>query len=180
MSAFMVSKTHIDALITAGLRWGLPHRTRGPVRWLHPELTDEDKAGAYQRGEPWGPEAVRLTRERTHELTRESAGRVGAMLLAENRASVDHRYAEEEWEQPYEFEAVPGDAIDPVVVLSLIRCYEYQSCEHPEWEASEAHAFCEALTVHAIAALPGYGDAPWTIGDEDRATVFTTARRRAA
>lgn len=35
------------------------------------------------------------------ELTSETAGRVGAVLLAENRRSVDHRYDEEESEEPY-------------------------------------------------------------------------------
>jgi hypothetical protein len=55
--------------------------------------------------------------------------------------------------------------------LKAISCYEYQSCEHPGWRKSEAHAFCEALRDMAIGCLPGYDDAPWEIND---AQVFNT------
>ncbi len=78
---------------------------------------------------------------------------------------------------PYVFEPVtrPGVmsigargltiAIEPLVsaaeLAKGIANYEYQSCEHPEWEGSEAHAFCRALKEEILASLPGYEDAPW-------------------
>lgn len=48
MSAFMVSNTHIDALLTAGLHFG----TQLPLSWYD---TKEKPAEGYQRGAPWGP-----------------------------------------------------------------------------------------------------------------------------
>lgn len=161
MSAFMVDSTHIDAMLTAGLQGG----PNSDLSWFHPAITEEDRQGAYQAGEPWGPTAIRLAEERRHHLTRKTAGRVGAMLMAENRASVNHRYNEEEWEEPYTFRMLRGHA-DPVVILSALSCYEYQSCEHPEWEASEAHAFCEALRDACIGRLPGWGKV-WEITDRN-------------
>lgn len=162
MSAFVVDKTHIDALVTAGLSGP---RRYGDMRWLWPELSAEDERDAYEAGQPWGPRAVELAQERTHFLTDETAGRVGAMLWAENRASVNHRYDEDEWEPPYEFKRL-GGTVDPVIVLKAIACYEYQSCEHPDWERSEAHTFVRALEAKMIRSLPGYDDAPgWDITD---------------
>jgi hypothetical protein len=85
------------------------------------------------------------------------------MLLAENRRSVDHRYAEEEWEQPYLFKRLPG-VPNPVAVLKALDGFEYQACEHPEWEKSEAHAFVQALRKRAISKLPGYEeDGHWGV-----------------
>jgi hypothetical protein len=143
MSAYMVSPTHIDALLTAGLTWV----RYGPLRWL--DTAEEPPADAYEAGEAWGPGMIRWFNAHRQELTRETAGRVGAMLLAENRRSVDHRYAEEEWEEPYVFNPLRGKP-DPLVVLCALRCLEYQSSEHPEWPKSEASKFCEALKAAAI------------------------------
>lgn len=175
MSAFMVSTDHIDALLTAGMS-GV--RRYGPLRWMVPAPVNEH---AYQAGEPWGPEASQEYEQRRRELTEETAGQVGAMLLAENRRSVDHRYAEEEIEEPYLYHRYPRNVsraelraqheagtlprpLAPVDILKMIECYEYQSCEHPEWETSEAHAFCQALRMDQISKLEGYEDAPWDIG----------------
>lgn len=171
MSAFIVDKVHIDALVTAGLILPRPY---GPMHWIWPELTEEDQRDAYQRGEPWGPRAIQLIKERTHELTHETTGRVGAMLLAENASSTNHRYDEEKWEQPYTFTELRGHP-DPVIVLSALRCYEYQSCEHPGWPKSEAYAFCRNLQAVAIRNLPGMDSAPWEITDPN---VFLTAQLR--
>lgn len=154
----MVNKRHIDFLVTAGLRLVRPPASA--MRWLAPA---EACPETHQRA-PWEDEVER----RRRELTRETASLVGAMLWAENRRSVDHRYDETELEDCYDFEEYhgasrPHGSIDPVHVLSALRCYEYQSCEHPEWEASEAHAFCEALRQLAIRSLHGYSSGPWEI-----------------
>jgi hypothetical protein len=53
MSAFVVSKTHIDALLTAGLRLCSP--TSGPLRWFD---SDDIPDNAYQEGEVWGPGSI--------------------------------------------------------------------------------------------------------------------------
>lgn len=163
MSAFVVDKTHIDVLVFAGLSGP---RHYGPLRWQWPALTEEDERDAYEAGQPWGPRAIELAQERDRRLTDETAGRVGAMLWAENVRSVNHRYAEDEWEEVYEYRGLMGQ-VDPIIVLNAINCYEYQSCEHPEWERSEAYAFIQALRAKMISRLIPEGSPGWDISDRD-------------
>jgi hypothetical protein len=164
MSAFMVDTVHIDAMLTAGLH--LPARRQSRLTWYWPDLD-----AATDRGIWTAAELMVHADQRRHELTTDTAGRVGAMLLAENRRSVDHRYDEQELEEPYLFTRLAGTP-DPVVVLKAIDCYEYQSCEHPGWRFSEAQPFCQALRALTIGHLPGYDRAPWEITDRQ---VFTAA-----
>jgi hypothetical protein len=157
----MVSDTHIHLLVNAGLSYSNPRR--GKLRWTIRDLRDEEVRKAYSPGHAWGPEAQEVYGLVMRHLTRENAGYVGAMLLAENRRSVDHRYAEEEWEQPYVFQSVPG-APYPVAVLKALDGFEYQACEHPEWDSSEAFNFCQALRKRAVQMLPGYEDSDhWNV-----------------
>lgn len=142
MSAYVVSEGTVHGLVVAGLRlarWS-------PLRWQLPIPAGELERG-YQRGSWIGPGAHALIEKYGRELTEETAGRVGAMLWAENVRSVNHRYDEGDWEPVY-----PGLPrgwravnVDPAKVLSVISCYEYQSCEHPEWRESEAFAYVGAL-----------------------------------
>jgi hypothetical protein len=157
MSAFEVPTVHIDAMLTAALVWTEPGQGGGALRWLWPTPD-----AATDRGSWTSRELLEQVARSRRELTEDSAGRVGAMLLAENRASVDHRYDENEIEAPYLFTRLPGRP-DPAVVLKAVACLEYQSCEHPGWIASEAKRFCDALRLLAISRLPGYRDAPWPI-----------------
>jgi len=95
MSAFIVGTTHLDYLVSAGLMFS--RQGHGPLRWMAP--AEEAPAEAtHERGEPWGPGAIEEYNKRRRELTPETADRVGAMLAAENRRSVDHRYNETELE----------------------------------------------------------------------------------
>jgi len=161
MSAFMVGKEHIDALVTAALeRWSGDF---GPLSWFARELTEKETTGAYQSGEPWGPEGLALAQALRRQATPKQADRIGQMLVRENRLSVNHRYGENEVEGIYTFEGSPSAPVDPVVILKAVDCYEYQSCEHPGWERSEAHAFCQALRRRMIRRLSGYEEAPWEI-----------------
>lgn len=156
MSAWIVSKRHIDYMLTAGLA----RDVHGQMSWCVPA---EAPAEAYQRGSPWGPEAIPHYTSIRRELNYETAGRVGVMLWAENYKSVGHRYDEGDTEtEMYEYTPYPGP-IKPVQILKAISCYEYQSCEHPKWEQSEAHKFCESLRHLMISKLPGYDNAKWGI-----------------
>lgn len=167
MSAFIVSKTHIDALLSAGLYQGWS--TYGHLRWFDSEEPDDT---CYEVGEAIPMNSSKRINEHQRELTEETAGRVGALLWSENRRSVNHRYAEDEWEEPYVFFRLRGKP-DPVAVLKAISGYEYQSCEHPEWMKSEARYFCEALRGRAIRNLSGYDEADtWHI---DSPFVFDSA-----
>lgn len=93
-----------------------------------------------------------VTRDADGTLLR-SAGKVSPQTLArilieENTASVNYRYREHETAPQISVDT-PLPAFTGGEVLGFISHYTYQSCEHPDWEASEAYQFCEALR-HAI------------------------------
>lgn len=91
--------------------------------------------------------AVRLSgyNEKYVDIPKAADG-LGRDLLAENFASVNFRYREEtpvpeySWTPVAEVQA-EGDLPVPVLlqILRAAHCYDYQSCEHPAWEASKAH-----------------------------------------
>lgn len=140
MSAFMVSHRHIDALVDYAQAW--------------------DGLSWYDRSneEEYGPVYVRL---RTGDI--EGMERIGNVLLAENRASVNYRYSEDELEPSDCYTHHWHGGLSAVGCLKALSCLEYQSCEHPDWPTSEAHAFVVALRGKAIANLPGYSEARWEV-----------------
>lgn len=101
----------------------------------------------------------------THPITRKrmSCIEVASLLYAENVASVNYRYEEStDATLPsasfYHYKQIPA-----LHILSCLACLEYQSCEHPEWHGSVASQLIDMIRRRAIAALPGYDDAPWGI-----------------
>lgn len=176
MSAFVVSKAHLDYLIEAGL--GFASRADDSLYWFVP---DDPFPTDHRRGEPWGPTSVEHAAARQRKLTRETADRVGEMLLAQNERSYDHRYdgQDREIRLGYHYEERGSYArllgrfddgwrwnrirVDPLSALKALSCYEYQSCEDPGWGSSEARAFCDALRHRMVGALPGYDAAPWEV-----------------
>ncbi len=141
MSAFVVDKAHINALVNAGL--SLPSRDN--LTWYHD--------GKH------------------HKLNCINVDEVGQMLLDENIKSVGHRYedcevtdlpgrVDAEYLIPFKHK-LSYNPLPAVTVFSLINCYKYQCCETDEWEDSEAFAFCRQLEGQLIRNLPGYDDAPW-------------------
>lgn len=104
-------------------------------------------------------------------LTSDNLDAVGAMLMQACVASVDYRYGETNQIPFYRHTfRLPRPA---VAVLKLIDCYEYQSCERPDWPTSEAHAYCAALRNRLIGQLPGYDAAPWAIGEDEEGPAVT-------
>jgi hypothetical protein len=149
MSAFLVDSVHIDALLTAGLHIGTP---TSPLSWYCPPAMSGSETGLDAR---------------QRVLTTDTAGRVGALLLAENIRSLHHRYGTTEWEPSYEYRRIPGTP-HPLIVLKAIACLEYQSCEHSGWPDSEAAAFLAALRAAWTFELPGIADAAgWSITRRD-------------
>ena len=146
MSAYVVDKAHINAMLQFGT--SPAYQQYGAFSW-------------YYKNE-------------THYLSRENANEVGQMLLDENVRSVCYRYPDDsmanlpgrndaEWLLPFKPYHAPNQPT-PIDILRMTGSYKYQSCEHPEWEESEAFAFCDALRSRAIHLLPGYDDAirDWT------------------
>lgn len=158
MSAFIVDRCHIRLLVRAAE--SLPER-HASLSWVWGINRD---AGTYERRAltPCGPggEEGRCTPEE-----------LGQLLWDENVASVSYRYGGESRDtlpgpvgEDYVYVhrgASLAPRPDPVRVLKACDCYEYQSCEHPGWSASEARAALEAIRSAAIHALPGYDAAPW-------------------
>lgn len=180
MSAYVVDKEHVDFLVRAGLAPQGDHGSSSGLGWFDPSVPDGERD--YEPGAMMGgPTAMETFEAKRRELTPETADRVGAMLWSENARSVAYRYDEDYDEIPgpndfgvmalagYRYEgqrlsASPLHAqVDPVAVLKACDGFEYQSCEHPDWESSEAHAFLDALRRKMIRALPGYADADWSI-----------------
>jgi hypothetical protein len=142
MSAFIVSRAHIDALVTAAV-FG---------------VAECDLSNGFQS--PYF-QGRRLETAKVHAL--------GNCLWHENHVSVWHRYpgdARHECHYVYPTKngrfAVP-QLLPVVTVLKQIQCYEYQSCEHDGWETSDARKFCLDLTSRLISYLPGYEAAPWGV-----------------
>jgi len=95
----------------------------------------------------------------------EQRDHVGRTLWTENARSVAYRYRDAISPDVEHYEHTsPGiGAFDPVKGLKLIACYEYQSCEHPEWKDSDAKRICAQLRSTCINHLAGYDAAPWGI-----------------
>jgi hypothetical protein len=53
------------------------------------------------------------------------------------------------------------DLMTPAAVFKSCACFEYQSCEHPEWQESKAKGILDFIRKWAWARIPGYKDAPW-------------------
>jgi len=157
MSAYMVSRTHIDYLIQAGLSRVLRPGNSGPLRWWHGE--------------------------NSHYLTDENATDAGQMLWDANMLSINARYPDtlghpEKAPGPigenfsgYKFHYDPCRSIVPVNVIKAADGLDYQACEYDGWPESEAKALLNAIREAAIHALPGYDEAPWEV---------TEARKRIA
>ena len=85
MSAFVVSDTHIDALVTPGLVFARPTE---PMVWYHA-----------------GPDGL----QRAYQLRPDNPTQVGAMLLAANQSSVNFHYGERAATEPaYSFRRLPA------------------------------------------------------------------------
>jgi len=154
MSAFVVSKSHIDAMIRAGLTH-MP-KYNGPLTWYAKDPRNL---------------TVQEMQDNFRQLTHETANQVGQMLIDECVKSVAYRYEDDNvtdlpgptnayWLIPYQL-GFSCKTPTPVELLKLVNCYAYQSCEHPDWHDSEAYRLCQSLKSFAINSLTGYDEAPW-------------------
>jgi hypothetical protein len=150
MSAFVVSPTHIDVLLSVALHGPSDASSEGPLGWSPPYVND-------------------LLDEETGPLTVSLCTAAGAALLAECIASVSYRYSgSRELPGPiptpipeqYEFSDL-GSCLSIAESCKALDCFEYQSCEHRGWLDSGARLFGERLRSSLTSVLPGTWDAPW-------------------
>lgn len=89
---------------------------------------------------------------------------LGRVLTAVNVASVNYRYRENEKPPAYNFRHFRmGSLGSPVQVLTACDCYDYQSCELPEYGQTFALEIINTIRNHAITRLPGYDSALWEV-----------------
>lgn len=158
MSAWVVSKAHIDVLVGAALG-------RDPLVWvdaqgLRQQASTEgaDEIGRMLWTECYQSVAWRYPDDKDGELP----GPNGLTVEAVRSYRYSHQMT------------VPGRvgvhevgpkwiAVTPLLVLKQIDCYQYQSCEHDGWEGSDARRFTDALRQRMVRQLPGYDDGPWGV-----------------
>jgi hypothetical protein len=134
MSAFQVTPNHIGAL----------------VRFYLNETSNSSRG--YWQG---------------HVASHTDAEAMFNALQRENDLSVAYRYASHEIEQREALDHISLSTypkLTPIEAIKACDCLSYQSCEHPEWEASDAYKLLAQIKDAAIYQLPGYSDAPWGIG----------------
>jgi hypothetical protein len=182
MSAFVVSKTHIDALVSVAI-YG---PTNGESQWRGMSWSRPCEPYAPSPDYPQYTTSVRwmtLATAGLSELAKRddeiTADELGFILWAENVASVSYRYPDDtpetlpgtmvqteagmvaECTQGYKFERMFGRQPTAVEALKLIACLDYQSCEHEGWKDSEAFRILEGLKDALINQLAGYSAASW-------------------
>lgn len=163
MSAYVISEEHVTAMVRAGLTV-----YRGRISGLDLSWHAED---VQYEGAATHDEYVQQLQAAYRQLNANTADQTASMLMFECIRSVAYRYQDCEWPDlpgpipnpnPSSIHVYPLEkAPSPVQALKLVDCYEYQSCEHPDWDSSEAKRFCAALRSALIGSLPGYDDAPW-------------------
>ncbi len=167
MSAYIVDKRHIDALITAADR----HAGR-----LHDSFTFVDNEGNRHILSRTGEDSTQVSHYfgRDIRTTYHSFNTFGAYLWQENTNSVNARYAEQSETEAYHWRGID---VTTIQALKAVDCYEYQSCEHEGWNGSLAQSFCTILRKRLVQDLPGYDDGHWHITEQEfPSTWHMTAR----
>lgn len=175
MSAYIVSKSHIEAMLRVGLA-GPKGRPVNPGNAWHGLSWYAEDPRTVVAGAIDSADYFRRIGEARRSLDHETVQRVGTMLTLANVASVSARYPDDKpdelpgptshyWTEPIRFDVHNARSLTAVEGLVALNGYEYQSCETDDWRDSEAHAFIEALRSALIHALPGYSEADtWDIG----------------
>lgn len=151
MSAFVVSHSLIDAVVTAA-------------------VSDRVHGGPYYRKHKGGNHV---------QMSQAGATELGRILLAENERSVLDRYPDVtvdtapgtigETSANYRYKERQAS---PVAVLKALDCLSYQSCETDDWEDSEAFRIIDVIRSRAISRLPGYENGPgWDDFDHRKDTA---------
>lgn len=109
-----------------------------------------------------------------HNHRDKQAADIALTLAKANLASVAYRYDEREDQAAGGYNTAdnylahcmkqavrPLPQLPPVVILKLVSCLDYQSCELDSWPTSEARRLLDTITAVAHRRLPGYDEAPW-------------------
>lgn len=97
-----------------------------------------------------------------------SAEEIGQQLLDENYKSVNYRYDEDEEPARFAFKRkgnimIVNSGYTDTEVWGCIRCWKYQSCEHPDDERGRVWGYVDSLEYHLMEKA--FPDAPWGLDD---------------
>ena len=129
MSAYFVHEGVLHSILGAAMRHG--------VQWPAPL----DQEGIRERD-------LHDPNPDQRQLNYWSA--IGRLLWRENEKSLRYRYSDAGQEWAEDFAAIDAFTFKPQpdtdeAALECCEEYDYQSCEHDGWEASNAKAFIDAL-----------------------------------
>lgn len=95
---------------------------------------------------------------------------LGVHLAMANVESLAARYPSSwnemipEGQAPHQFEFTPdphASRMEPIALIKLTHCYDYQCCEVFDYDSSVAAGVMRDIRDFAIHKTPGYNDAPW-------------------
>ena len=151
MSAWLVSKKHIDVLVAAVLQNG-GYRHRGNFIKVI-----EDAAEWTGTGDCF------------------CASELGEMLWRENHKSINSRYSSRTRTPLYTYrtpkEYMVEDTswnpvrhlVDPAILAKQVSCYDYQSCEHADYYRSHAASVVAQFAKALLGRVEGYEQSPWGV-----------------
>lgn len=93
---------------------------------------------------------------------------LGNLLKRANYQSVNTRYNQKDVPEPFKLEWLLSTKIDPVQVIKACDCFDYQACEVPDYERTDAAKVIDRIRSGAWHALPGYEEAEWEIGEKQK------------
>lgn len=170
MSAYICNPDHIKALAL----FAVSGRTEPAIstRWLEHQL--EGQSAELRAQVTWGD------RQNIAET-------VANILHAENIRSVSDRYEEPATyangmstdnlpglcERPERIAVTSRESFNPPVtnpvhILKMCDCLEYQSCETEDYRETLAYKILEAIRAAAVRRLAGYDAAPWEYTKPER------------
>lgn len=160
MSSYMVD----DATVNAIAAWA--HDTGWRPENIGPGAT---------KGEQWDHAQGR--EDRRGEMLQQTIGRV---LLLANACGQRDRYGDDELARAAEYSYNYRHCPNPVHILKVCQCFDYQACEWRGYHGSLAEAIVRWVRNAAITKLPGYDDAPWGLHDHDAPTAEPVSTLRDA
>lgn len=138
MSAYIVSHSLIDALLTFAIRDKVGYYVAATKQRIDITLDNATEVGRILL-----TENERSVYFRYDDLTANSKDKPGT--IGEDA-------------QTYEFSARAGN-IPAIVILKACSCFDYQSCETNDYEGSLAFTIINAIRASATSDLPGWSQA---------------------
>jgi hypothetical protein len=148
MSAFVVSKRHIDAIVRWAVQrdmvYGYEH---GQGKWRHLTFEDADWLGRML----WAENVTSV--EYRYPDTAEGGEYPGPIGFLPDEI-VGYKLDTRTW---------VNAPVSAVQVLKLCHSLDYQSCEHDGWKTSYAKEWLDAIREAAETYVPGYAEAEWSL-----------------